>query len=157
MKNMQTCMNSNLFEAPIWCSKEPILCKTCWNHGLNIIMNMHAPFYHEFNSKLINSNMHAWIMLYINMYELKHDLALQLKHESCKNNSKTQLRSWMIYLRCRIRSEGAQICKYTSISSKFQAILKVELNISPSPSLGRLSSRSELSKCLIEVYTRLNN
>ena len=49
------------------------------------IMNMHAPIYHEFNSKLINSNMHAWITLYNNMYAPKHGLALQLKHELCKN------------------------------------------------------------------------
>ena len=49
------------------------------------IMDMHVPFYHEFNSKLNNSNMQAWNELYINMYELNQDLTLQLKHESCKN------------------------------------------------------------------------
>ena len=34
MKTMLTCINSNQFKAPIWCSKEPILFKTWWYHGL---------------------------------------------------------------------------------------------------------------------------
>ena len=53
------------------------------------IMNMHAPIYHEFNPKLINSNMHAWITLYNNMYAPKHGLALQLDMNHARINSRT--------------------------------------------------------------------
>ena len=56
--------------------------------GYHKIMNMHAPLYHEFNSKLINSNMHAWNELQFTINDPNHDLALQSNMDHATINSK---------------------------------------------------------------------
>ena len=53
------------------------------------IMDMHAPFYHEINLQLNNSNMHAWIELQFTINEPIHDLALQLDMNHAWINLKT--------------------------------------------------------------------
>mgnify|MGYP003702382369 CR=1 FL=1 len=53
------------------------------------ITDMHAPFFHELNSKFNQEHMQAWIIVYINMNELKHDLALQLNMDHARISLKT--------------------------------------------------------------------
>ena len=51
-------------------------------------MNMHVTFYHEINSQLNNSNVHAWNELQFDMLGLEHDSIHQFRHEPSKNQYK---------------------------------------------------------------------
>mgnify|MGYP003703415903 CR=1 FL=1 len=64
--NMQTCMNSNRFKASKHSLVSPLIQKQVETMDHYKVMDMHAPFYHEINSQLNNSNMQAWNELYIN-------------------------------------------------------------------------------------------
>ena len=71
------------------------------------IMDMHAPFYHEINSQLNNTNMHEWIMLYYNMLALIHGSILNLtwaiqEQDEQEGNYST------LGLQCKIRSSIKQ-------------------------------------------------
>ena len=87
----------------------------------NIIMNMHVTFCLENNSNIYNSNMHAWIMLYINMYELNHDLALQFNMDHARISSNTRMRRWNPYLGSLNASLEVQ---FSNLHLNYQAILQ---------------------------------
>ena len=156
--NTQTCMNSNRFKASKHALVSPLIQKQVENMDHYKVMDMHAPFYHETHSQLNNSNMQAWIMLYINMHELKHDLALQFNMDHARISSNTRMRRWNPYLSLGIRRLGAQIC---NLYFNYQAILQVskqfQVKTNFSPSLLSRSARLKkgLRKCLFQVYTRL--
>ena len=74
------------------------------------IMDMHAPFCHELNSKFNQEHMQAWIMLYINMYELKQDLAPQfdMNHARTSSIHKQEGDYTTLGLQCKIRELNLQ-------------------------------------------------
>jgi len=89
---MQTCMNFKQLNAQFDALRSQLIQKQDENMDHYKIMDMHVTIFHELNSKSNNSNMHAWIMLYINMYELTHDLALQFNMDHARISSNTRMR-----------------------------------------------------------------
>ena len=115
-------------------------------------MVMHATICHELNSKSNNSNMHAWIMLYINMYELKHGLALQFNMDHARISSNTRMRRWNPYLSLVFKVWELKYAIYTSITN---LIFKNKSSLSLSLPQGRQEQEEGWGKSLFQVYTRL--
>ena len=87
-------------------------------------------FCHEFNSKSNNSNMHARIMFYFNMYELKQDLAPQfdMNHARTSSIHKQEGNYSTLGLECKMNKLNyAILC---SKSFNFRAILQVNSRLS---------------------------
>ena len=55
-------------------------------------MNMHVTFYHEINSQLNNSNMHAWNELQFDMLGLEHDSIHQFSMDHARTTTNTTMR-----------------------------------------------------------------
>ena len=122
--NMQTCMNSNLFDAPIRCSKEPILFKTWWNHGLNIIMNMHVTFLPWKQLKHLQYKHACMEWASIQQQWTNSRLRSLEAQESCMNKLKHNKEGLSSLPRALVTRRGSLICNLCSNSFNYQAIYK---------------------------------
>ena len=77
MKNMQTCKDLNQIKASKLVQMSSFFSKQDENMVYSYNMDMHVTIYHEFNSKLINSTMHARNELQFTINDPNHDLVLQ--------------------------------------------------------------------------------
>ena len=123
MNNIQHDMHAfKSYQSFISCSNEPKSFKTIWNHGFNMVMNMHVSFDHEINFKLTKTHMHATMEFQFNTFVLNHGSTLKFGMKHARTSLNSTIRGSMAYLKSLIKRIQAQICNLCFKSFNFQAM-----------------------------------